>query len=435
MDSTKLLTEKLALSRDLAALKPEIEHLRSQAITHQTLFAEKLSLQRQLSTTQVELETEKRVTQRTLAKEESRHELDARMESQLEELRSELAKERKETQKLQREMHKLSTDFDGKKAILESRLDAFRYKLNITKDQLKETQKELHNTRASNPAQSDPSAKARQPTQNTRKRNISQFDTDAMIGTPGDLPPTKKGKRGSTVPGDKSTFSITPYLNRSASIAPLSPSGSKPALEEESDVNPTHISAEGDSVTVTNAKVSDEPMTENGKESGSRQAVASKNIALLTVKARKDNAKREVARKRRVASALEQVQEEHNENEDENHVSTEAHDIGSRAIATKKSIQDIEKPVSNETTFIKKKRKVLGVGLAKTLFDEEDMEGSRGGSRVLFGSSRGINGLGRTGLAGITGIRAGLSASDANMGTFSPLKRDRRPVGKAVSNF
>ena len=81
-DSTKLLTEKLALARELAVLKPEIEHLRSQAMTQQNLLAEKLALQRELSTLQVELETEKRAVQRARAKDAKSGEDEARTATQ-----------------------------------------------------------------------------------------------------------------------------------------------------------------------------------------------------------------------------------------------------------------------------------------------------------------------------------------------------------------
>src|SRR5206468_8938564 len=82
-DSTKLLTEKLALSRELALLKPELEHLRSQATYHQTTLSEKLALQRQVSTLEVDLETEKRAAQRASRKESKNNENDAKLQELL----------------------------------------------------------------------------------------------------------------------------------------------------------------------------------------------------------------------------------------------------------------------------------------------------------------------------------------------------------------
>ena len=98
LDSTKILTEKLALARELGTLKPELEYLRQQTASNQSLLSEKLSLQRQLSTIQVELENEKRVSQRALAKDKDRRvsAVDAEYRSQMQELRAELSKERRE---------------------------------------------------------------------------------------------------------------------------------------------------------------------------------------------------------------------------------------------------------------------------------------------------------------------------------------------------
>jgi hypothetical protein len=95
-DSNKILSEKLALSRELSSLRPEVEHLRAQVESNQGLLAEKLSLQRQLNTAQVELENEKRTAARALAKQGRRMEQDDELRGELEQLRNELAKEQKD---------------------------------------------------------------------------------------------------------------------------------------------------------------------------------------------------------------------------------------------------------------------------------------------------------------------------------------------------
>jgi len=70
-DSAKLLTEKLALTREIALLKPEIEHLRSQVTHQKDVLAEKLALERQLNSLEVELANEKRTTQRVTQRQEA----------------------------------------------------------------------------------------------------------------------------------------------------------------------------------------------------------------------------------------------------------------------------------------------------------------------------------------------------------------------------
>jgi chromosome segregation ATPase len=98
-DSNKVLSDKLALSREISSLRPEVEHLRAQVESNQGLLTEKLSLQRQLTTMQVELENERRTAARTLAKQGKRSEHDDDLRNELEEARKELAKEKKERAK------------------------------------------------------------------------------------------------------------------------------------------------------------------------------------------------------------------------------------------------------------------------------------------------------------------------------------------------
>ena len=427
MDSTKLLTEKLSLSRELATLRPEIEHLRSQAASYQTLLSEKLSLQRQLSAAQVELETEKRATQRALTREEGKQEHDAKLEAQIDSLQAELAKERRERQKAERESQKVITEFDGKKTILESRLDAFRNKLRMTKDQLKETQEELQAARAT--ARAQPGAMAnmestRDMVRNPRKRSIVQLDTDAAIGTPGLMPAAKKKKRVSTVPGDKSTFSITPFLNRTASIAPKSPVHEHPSIEndgvdQDKDVHEesADLPTESPSVKPTKKLTTKEP----------KKVIPPKNpTALSDANSGKANTRRVTERKSKIAPALEKVQEEGN---DENLPPSNTQPVSLEKPISKPlkgKVAEFDDRASEQPTFIKKKRNLLGGGLGKTLFDDDEAEAPKGADRGLLGSARGFGALGRSIGTVKLGARAGAGASTSAFGAFSPLKKDRK---------
>ena len=237
-DTTKLLSEKLALSRELAVLKPEFEHLKSQAATQQNLLGEKLALQRELSSVQVELETEKRAVQRIKSQEKASNHDDSALGEEIEELKKELAKAQKESQKSDRESRKKITDWEGQKEVLEGKLDAFRNKLRTTKEQLKDAQDELEKVQAAKMAQSAELTKARlaghTAAANPKKRSITRFDPDMTIGTPGHGGPAAKKQRTSVNVGDKSTFSMTPFLSRTASILPDSPSG-EPGEHEKLD--------------------------------------------------------------------------------------------------------------------------------------------------------------------------------------------------------
>lgn len=415
MDSTKLLTEKLTLARELSALKPEVDHLRSQAVAHQSLLAEKLSLQRQLSTLQVEMETEKRATQRALAKEGRSQAEDPRLESRLESLQADLAKERRERQKVEREAQKASNESEKRTTTLESRLDAFRNKLKSTKEQLKEAQTSLQTAQASQHGISSHASASVNPTTSlagkSRKRAAAQIDADTMIGTPGDLPAAKKTKRGSTLIGEKSTFSITPFLNRTASVAPESP-----RLDHASGNDQEHVRDSDGLSGNTNHKASSEAITDPVDMPDAMKYVvqAQKPSILENAKTCKINSKAPPARKTKAATILEQVAEENNENEG-SMTST------SETAATK----DVSNAMSRGGLEMKRrKRKLLGGGLGKTLFDEDEGDAHKG-DRSMPGGVRGFGTLGKGGLgAPKFGSRKAIALS--TFGTISPLKKDRK---------
>jgi hypothetical protein len=429
MDSTKLLTEKLALSRELAALRPEVDHLRSQAASNQTLLAEKLALQRQLGTLQVELETEKRSTQRALSREEGKQERDAKLEAQVDELQSALAKERKERQKVERESQKVVAEFESKKNILEARLDAFRNKLRMTKDQLKETQTELQGARAA--ARTLPSKSTDGIPLNPRKRSLAQFDPDATIGTPGLFAANKRHK-SSTLPGEKSTFSITPFLNRAKSIAPESPVDDQPAVEDvgEADAATTTevpnemTDLDAETPSLKPAKIATKKAVKETKPSETSTALAEAKTEKANAKG---NAKRPPKRTAKSIPALEQVQEEDN---DENvpPAPFQAARVVEVVLKPKMKIFEAGDQTFNEEPTILKKARILGGGLGKTIFDDEDGDiGTKVVGRGLFGGAKTL-GTFRGPLA--KGPRAGGLAGSTmtGFGAFSPLKKDRKKL-------
>ena len=403
MDSTKLLTDKLTLARELTALKPEVDHLRSQAASHQSLLADKLSLQRQLSTVQVELETEKRATQRALQKEAKTLAEDAKHESRMESLQSNLAKERRERQRLDHEAQKASSESENRISTLESRLDAFRNKLKYTKEQLKDAQTSLQTLQASNHSKSSRPSTSAKPNMslaaNPHKRAAAQIDADTIIGTPGDHPATKKSKHGSTSFGEKSTFSITPFLNRAVGVASEAPPPDNDSGNDE------HY-----------FKGSDQPSEYTSQEGTKNPVQARKPGVLENAKTSKINTRLAPARKAKAAPILEQVAEE----TIENGVSTSS---VSDPIATK----DISNEASQGVLEIRKrKRKLLGGGLGKTLFDGDEGDALKG-SRGLFDGGREFGTLGKGGLgAPKYGPSKAIGSKWNTFGCISPLKKDKK---------
>ena len=414
MDSTKLLTEKLTLARELSALKHEVDHLRSQAESHQSLLAEKLSLQRQLSTLQVELETEKRATQRALAKEGKSQAEDARLESRLESLHADLAKELRERQMVERKAQKDSNESENRITTLESRLDAFRNKLKSTKEQLKEAQISLQTAQASQPSKSSRASALVNSTTSLagkpRKRAAAQIDADTIIGTPGDLPAAKKSKQGSTLIGEKSTFSITPFLNRTASVAPESPLSDHANGDDQEHIKGT-IRLSGNN----NHKATSEATT--GPADMPDLVIEEQRPGILeNAKTCKINSRAAPARKSKAAPTLEQVAEENNEN-------------GGSMTSTSETA--VTKDTSNEMSrggleMKRRKRKLLGGGPGKTLFDEDEGDALKG-DRTMLGGVRGFGTLGKGGLgAPKFGPRKAIGPTVSTFGAISPLKKDRK---------
>ena len=410
MDSTKLLTEKLTLARELSALKPELDYLRSQAAIHQSLLADKLSLQRQLSTVQVELTTEKRAAQRALAKEETLQVEDAKLQSRLESLQADLVKECRERQRVERDAKKGSTESENRITTLESRLDAFRNKLKLTKEQLKEAQVSIHSKSSHASTSVKPVTSLMV---NPSKRGAAQMDVDTILGTPGDLPAAKKSKWGSTLVGEKSTFSITPFLNRTASVAPESPPPGKASGVIE-------INKQGlDQISMNTSQ----------KQASSKATSDLVGVSLtLTDKMRADksgmlrkaemgtiNTKVPPARKTKAAGTLDQVAEENIEN-----VRPDTN-ISEPAIKKTPSSDVIHENFEMK----RRKRKLLG-GLGKTLLDDDDEDAFKGDQGLILG----VRGLGApgNGRLRVPNVRPRQAAgcSESNFGAISPLKKDRR---------
>jgi hypothetical protein len=207
-----MLTEKLALAHELSTLRPEIEHLRSQASSHQATVAEKLALQRQVSTLQVELETEKRASHRAITKGERGSAKEAKLEEQVEDLQAQVSKERRAREQAEKEAKRTVADIEAKKSVLETRLEGVQGKLRSTKNRLSEVQTQLQKVEA------DMAAASADTSRNTRKR-ITQIGGDSEIGTPGVA--ITKGKRTGarvgkmTIAPGKSDFSTTPLLPNS----------------------------------------------------------------------------------------------------------------------------------------------------------------------------------------------------------------------------
>jgi DNA repair exonuclease SbcCD ATPase subunit len=376
----------------------------------------KAKLEESLETLQQELEREKKAAQRAAKRADG----NAQADDEAEELRSELAKEKKERIKAQKAAQQAADEFEAQKATLEEKLKQFRTKLKSTKDQLKETETELANAKEAAPTKKAPAAAKKAPTAtkaNAKKRDAAQMDPDATtLGTPGDGPAVKRSKKVAAGVGDKSTFSITPFLNKTTSV-----------IQDDDDA----ASSEDNSPAVKKTK----------------QPLAQQPAGKANVPPKKQ-------RQQKPKPALEMVTEE-NEPDDVHKQGQENAPAQTLKIKTKttdgpgetkdgaKKKPKLRKSLADFTSFNpdaeveKKKKRKLG-GLGKTLFDEEagdDGAAAPAASRKgLFGTKGfGILGGGKKGGIGSSFLGGSskvgttlLTATDGSGFQFSPLKKARR---------
>lgn len=479
-DSTKVLAEKLALSREIAQLKPELEHLRSQLAHQQTVLAEKLSLERQLNSAEVELAAERRARLQSAEKheleradgdetkqklkyfetrlavetreserlrqelasaqddsrsQEERTAADAELQAKVKELEKLLATEKNEAKRAKKEAEVALSELQAQNENLESRVDSLKTKLRSTQSELKGSKAELEAMREAHATNLKGASRAPGPDHHaTKKRravDLGAEDITTEATNDGDWKsrrPAKKRGLDQTLLGEKSTFSITPFLNRTKGVN-VDASVDEDAEEDEADVS--HIPhaetvrrAEAEAVDavkdVERALVSATSGAEGkqGKARGRpKKALASTspNIPPRAV-ARPDKMKKAA----RNVAVLTQVTEESTEVEaPAAGTVSAAHDVSDPSLdasvengAVKPAVRVLEK---------KKKRKLIGDS-SKTIFDEEDAEPVdlpvKRSNQIKLGPGKILKnpklGMARKAFAGAA---------------FSPLKKDRRGVG------
>lgn len=355
-----------------------MEHLRSQAAVNQSLLSEKLALQRQLSAIQVDLETERRSVQRAHAQEGKLQAEDARLEIQIESLQADVLRERRQKERSEREFQKAQTDWDNKQTTLESRLNTFRNKLRITKEQLKDAEAELKKFQLSDDGLPGHSAicTRNDMSEIPRKRGTSQFEDDSTIGTPGNPRLMKKIMKGVTLPGDKSTFSITPFLNRASSVALESPNEPNDKDHDE-DMRASDDPLNDQGEKLQSASIVMTSTNETHKKSGG--AIRSRKLGLArTMQIGNQSSGTFSKRNHNIITPLEKVNEREEENEN---VAT--------SVPQTKTLYAESDParVSGENLNIKKKRKLLGPSLDKTRFEDGEEATIKECQRFLKGQN------------------------------------------------
>lgn len=569
-DSTKTLTEKLALSRELAVLKPEIEHLRSQVSHQKDVLAEKLALQRQLSSLETELANEKRAAEKATQRQESEDDqVSEELQQRVTDLEKQLAAEKKASQKAKkaqekgqtdtaeelrqqvadlekklaaeqkasetaRKTHqkvqsdaeaelrqqvadlekklanekraaqkaKRSQDSDDKESqselqqkvqeleeklvseareaerarkasekeaatandqveMLTQRVEEFKNKLKETRAELKEVRAELSQaqsvpvrttTTTTVPLKDNETKRPLSKAKAAKKRGANEITVDEMMmDTPGHVEgrnkrPLKKRGVDFTTVGEKSTFSITPFLEKSNTI------NLAETIEEE-DEEPSILIGKGDpgapivepepettedipivteqkpaesvakALKATKPKATD---TTQKKARGRPKAQALKESSPNTNAPSGTNTRTSPQNK---SSSLEQVVEEPEESARSENIPAATTKAKSTSNPTADSAVDTGNASLENPEPKKKKRKLLGTSNKGTLFDKDEDAGEA--EPMAPPKTAAAAGGGKRKPVGLKASKGPVSSLAKNAfggKAFSPLKRDRRGV-------
>jgi myosin heavy subunit len=517
-ESTRVLTAKLSLDRELATLRPELDHLKSQATLQHTIISENLALQRQINTLEGELKMEKRAAQRAarknveaekiadyqsqldeLIKDQARerkeaarirNETESELKSQLEAVQQELAQEKQKSAKLNKKHsedvkqsthieHKMkealekakiadrleeeAVEFQARYEALESelqqmradnkttkelekqikasetrcagfenKLETLRIKLRDTKDQLKERQEELNQLREQLRKAEKQATNTRPPTQKSRKRPVPETVADNVIGTPdgaaprGKRPAANRGRADLSLVGDKSMFSVTPFLNRTVNMALESPETPQRSENNQKE-NLAKRTLKAAGVEVLGTRLASDMKNGPPVQTNTDLTDPTRNEPDVLTEAKSLSKNRKPARARtRPTNLLENVTEEGDENEkDEIHIAEDNLNPELKKEKKKRANQrhllEDQKVISEAGPKVKK-RKLLG----GTLFDDEDGESTK---RPVKGSAVGGKSLNKGPLLDHVGKMKSKLGANSAFGGFSPLKKDRRGMG------
>lgn len=424
-DTTKANKRDEAQDAALEELRRELEQERAARLKAERVSKKGGAREADLEELRQELEQEKAARQKA---EKTSKKGAAQDDSDAAHIKQALEAEKLERKRQEKEYNKTLAELQGRNTVLDDKLSAFREKLRTTKDKLKEKEAELERL---DRAQTAPPTKAAvgigaKPAKTARKRMAATAEPETMLGTPGDGIVAKKAKRATSVAamGDTSAFSLTPFLNRTGSVAPASPIAEE---DEEEEV------AVQDDAT---------PTAQPNKTS--KKIALPKAKALAPAPSNKANAK-VPGRKKAAAPTLEMVSEEAPEasqpskdksknaptmiplKDSDDSASTKAKPTVPK-MKPRKSLMSFA-AFTEEPAAEKKKKRKLGANSRKTLFDDE--EGEDAATPKPVGMGKGLfaaRALGKSvlGKQGHRPISGGFNMMSAEAFTFSPLKKDRR---------
>ncbi|RJE23650.1 hypothetical protein PHISCL_04026 [Aspergillus sclerotialis] len=222
IQSEKLLAQKTGPPKDLPDTQSEFRHIETKDLSIQTLFSERHSLQQQVHTLEGQVENEKRESERARTREVHQEEQILDLTTRLEEARKHLSEETKARTRQERDSQKQGLEWEAQRSALEQRLESLHKQLRLTKDELQEVRKNLQHNGNTKTNDKDDLAPRSRP--NQFQSSPTRGNADMVIATPGAVQGHDRVQGVKTLPGDKSAFSITPFLLRGS--APRDPSSS-----------------------------------------------------------------------------------------------------------------------------------------------------------------------------------------------------------------
>lgn len=393
---------------------------------------------------------------------------------ELAETKKELADEKKDKERIRREGEKALAEAEGLRLALEERIDNLKAKLREAREQLKECRADLERAQeAARTAATRTATTTKVPTKKAaaaklapagkkRRANDISGPEISVLQTPGkdDDRPRRTFKKpfAPAAVGEKSTFSITPFLNKTIN---LSDASLLPITEDESE--------EQDNKTATTEPTgpTESPTRLAGRKKKPSSSNTKAKAALTESSPSKHNMPTSKSREAPSAeSTLDKVTEEVEEAADqENQAPAPIVKQRKRMVLKNKTVtpvpadaRAIDADAGTSTTVAapskvtslststaapavaepkKKKRKLLGGASTNVLFDgaadAEDAAVPVPAAAPVAAPAKRIP-MGKVALGGHAGLAAkkagGLGVKNAfAAASFSPLKRDRRGVG------
>ncbi|KAM3507668.1 hypothetical protein MY11210_007065 [Beauveria gryllotalpidicola] len=427
------LHDNAILTRELDSVRLELEQLKLQLASHEATVASNGELRRRVHTMEVDSDNEKR--SKLGAQQMDDKGVISDLRSKLQKCENELNTEKEERESLKQEL----TDSRRETEYQQEQLTKMRSKLKELQSTLKDAQADLQQSQCelskaretSTNLTKEPHTKAPKvrPPRVIMEPPISMIETcldDMDIQTPGNenISDNRQYRRRATEHaqlGEKSKFSITPFLNKTRDATDYPDLDSdKSASDVDSEASPEqpHARRRGPSRTMSTVKAR-RPIASHRKPATSSRQNTAETRAILNKPLLNDPdspAKYGTKKRAQLQKATNVVQA--NSDKEDSGPNTASQKPEPKPIASTIREGDEPKAPGPEADGRKKKRKLLGGG-GKTIFDDDEVgSNDRPGNLLRVASAN----RGRAQLGSIANAFAGLGS------TFSPLKRERRGV-------